>query len=1090
VKLNFLGICLLAGLSAQAAWRWTDDGGRTWTATNVAEFVAPDFKGSTAEANVVEFLSDCTYASTNGISFAKPVTLRSARSENGHSCPFTLRSGRSENGHSCPFTLTAAANGDIVFAGASVVSNLTISGGAVWKTPADPFDREQTEKGFLGALLVPKDATLTFGAGATLRDRPTDGGKPGISVDGTLVMNEGASLLNLRGGYPAVQVRGGSFEMTGGTISGCYNTCCWGAQYAGAVNAWRGAFRMTGGAITGNAELFCGAVHASLSDEARITIGGTARVSGNLCASAPCDITAGQTNRVVFADGRGGDYVFEAGKFIFRRTDTPVRSAVLMNGQECPFSDSFAGNRVALREGWRFRREGGDWRPVRVPHDWGVDEPFSITNAYYDAYLLPVGRGEYRRTFTLPAAWKGKRVFFESNGAMSYPEVYVNGHDVGGWAYGYTPFRVELTPHLKDGANELAVRLWNPPDSSRWYTGGGLYRDCFLAAYDEDYVIPDSVFIRATEISKEKATVLVSYERAKSGKKETSFTVEKPRFWDVDDPHLYTYELDGRTYRYGIRTISFHADERGFQLNGRRVHLKGMCLHHDLGVLGAAYDSAAQRRRFELLKEAGVNAIRTSHNEMDPDFLDLCDELGLVVMDETFDVWSVAKHSNDYNLLFREWLERDTRAWVRQDRNHPSVIMWSLGNEITEADSSPGAYADYAKQIGAYVRAEDPSRPIMGANCSKNPGWSSYTNHVDLMGFNYFAWRGWDTYAKFHKDNPTMPLLSSESICADSTRGAYFFPVEPDCGCTAWREGNLCDFHRSSYDWSAFVAPDREWARQAETPAHMGEFVWTGFDYLGGPGNTKTERSKPKFSDPAAQKRAEEEVKSFGLCQSARHSCPCGLFDLAGFRKDRFYLYQAKWRPELPMAHILPHWNWPERVGEVTPVYVYSSGDEVELFLNGTSLGRKRREGEYARFMWNDVVYRPGTLEAVAYKGGKEWARDTVKTTGPAAKLTVEFEKPETKVGALAFVTVSVRDASGAVVPRAANRVRVTVEGPAEFVASDNGDEADFESFKSPDRRVFNGLLSVVLRTKGPGKVIVSVGSAGLESARVGTVIQ
>ena len=743
----------------------------------------------------------------------------------------------------------------------------------------------------------------------------------------------------------------------------------------------------------------------------------------------------------------------------------------------------FAAQSVELTDGWEFRREGEVWRAVQVPHDWGVDEPFSITNAYYDAYLRPTGHGAYRRSFTLPAAWRNKRVFFESNGAMSFPKVFVNGREAGGWAYGYTPFRVELTPFLREGANELEVRLFNPPDSSRWYTGGGLYRKCYLAAYDEDYVIPDSVFIRAKDITKAKATVVVSYERAKSGKAETSFEVKSPRLWDIDDPYLYAYELDGRTYRYGIRTISFHADERGFQLNGRRVHLKGVCLHHDLGVLGAAYDSTAQRRRFELLKEAGVNAIRTSHNEMDPDFLDLCDELGLLVKDETFDVWTMPKHTNDYSTIYADWSERDTRAWVRKDRNHPSVIMWSLGNEITEAEKDVDAYAREAARLAAFVRAEDPTRPITGANCSTVSPWSAYTNHVDLMGFNYFAWKGYDAYAKFHADNPAMPLFSSESVCAGSTRAEYFFPVAPERGCTAWRESSDRDFHTSSYDWSAFVSPDLEWEKQAETPAHMGEFVWTGFDYLGGPGNTPEIRKKPKFSDPAAQRCAEDEVKRFGLCQSGKHTCPCGLFDLAGFRKDRFYLYQAKWRPELPMAHILPHWNWPERVGKITPVYVYSSGDEVELFLNGSSLGRKRREKGFARFMWNDVVYRPGELVAVAYKNGKEWARDVVRTTGPAAKLSVEFEKSAARPGELAFVTVAVCDANGAIVPRSANHVRVTVEGPAEFVASDNGDEADFSSFKSSERRVFNGLLSVILRVTGTGEVGVRAEAMGLAGA-------
>ena len=328
------------------------------------------------------------------------------------------------------------------------------------------------------------------------------------------------------------------------------------------------------------------------------------------------------------------------------------------------------------------------WRVVSVPHDWGVEHAFLPDLPHLDAHLDVTGPGWYRYRFKMENGKlnNGGHVFFACDGAMSFAMVWINGHFVGGWPYGYTPWRVELTKWLKPkGENVLAVRCHNWKDASRWYTGAGLIRECRLEIEPADFVLPGSVFITTPEVTREKASVHVSYEMSKSGKKEKTFTVEKPRLWDVDDPHLYTLELEGRTYRYGIRTIGFFPDERGFQLNGRRVQLKGMCLHHDLGAIGAASNVSAMRRRLELLREAGCNAIRTAHNEPDPKFLDLCDEMGFLVMDEIFDQWSLCKSANDYGRLYERWWERDLRTWIRTDRNHPSVIIWGFGNEIMES---------------------------------------------------------------------------------------------------------------------------------------------------------------------------------------------------------------------------------------------------------------------------------------------------------------------------------------------------------------------------------------------------------------------
>lgn len=745
------------------------------------------------------------------------------------------------------------------------------------------------------------------------------------------------------------------------------------------------------------------------------------------------------------------------------------------------------------------------WKPVRVPHDFGVDDSFDIDNAFYDAYLRPVGIGWYRCRFEVrgdatgarrivasggaeTALPKGGRLNFESDGAMSFAFVWVNGRFVGGWPYGYTPFECDLTDNLKDGVNVLAVRVHNLPDSSRWYTGGGLYRHCRLVAYAEDHVEPRSVFITTPEVTAKRARVHVRYRMSKGGAKEFSFAVDSPRLWDVEDPHLYTVEVEGRPYRYGIRTISCHPDERGFLLNGRRVQLKGVCLHHDFGVLGAAYSHASMKRRLLKLKEAGVNAIRSSHNQSDPDVLDLCDELGLLFMDECFDQWSKPKHMNDYWRLFDRWAERDLRAWIGSDRNHPCVIMWSLGNEIVESHSNLPLYIENARRLNRWAHQEDPTRPTCCANDSvKGVDESEYVRVTDVMGYNYRP----DRYRWFRRNHPEVPVFGSEVVCLVSTRGEYFFPVDlgylHDQSRSAFQKIVSWDFHATGYDLQGVWTPDEEWKAEDSEPSVMGGFTWSGFDYLGGPWDTLARRKKPNFSDPEAQRKALAEVEREGYCRSGRHSCNTGFFDLAGFRKDRFYLYQARWCPNRKVCHLLPHWNWPEREGAVTPVMLYATGDEAELFVNGVSQGRQKRELHQCRFAWTNVVYHAGEIRAVTFRKGRPWAEETVRTTGPAAKFAVEPEVSSVANDGedLAYVTVSVRDESGLVVPRTRNRVRLELEGPGEIVASQNGDETDFEDFHSMDRHVFNGYLSVIVRANpgARGKLTLKVSSPDLSAA-------
>jgi beta-galactosidase len=455
--------------------------------------------------------------------------------------------------------------------------------------------------------------------------------------------------------------------------------------------------------------------------------------------------------------------------------------------------------------------------------------------------------------------------------------------------------------------------------------------------------------------------------------------------------------------------------------------------------------------------------------------------MGLLVMDEAFDAWRRAKKKNDYHLLFDDWHEKDLRAQVRRDRNHPSVILWSTGNEIGEQRNAEGH--KLSEELARIVRDEDPTRPVTaGANYTE-AGYNGFQKTLDVFGYNYKP----TEYGKFREKNPALPLFASETSSTVSSRGEYFFPVVED------KLQGRADFQVSSYDLYAppwATTPDAEFKGQDEFPFTAGEFVWTGFDYLGEPTPYNADSSNLlNFSDPAERARAGEELKALGRISVPSRSSYFGIVDLAGFKKDRFYLYQARWRPELPMAHILPHWNWPGREGQLTPVHVYTSGDEAELFLNGRSLGRKRRGAFEYRLRWDEVKYEPGELRAVAYKDGKRWAEDVVRTTGPAARLTLKADHNviEADGSDLSFVTLSVADKAGLVVPRSKNRIHFEVYGPAEIVAVDSGDATSHESFQSKERAAYNGLCLVVVRSKAgtPGRIRLWAYSEGLKSGDV-----
>ena len=769
------------------------------------------------------------------------------------------------------------------------------------------------------------------------------------------------------------------------------------------------------------------------------------------------------------------------------------------------------------------------WPLVNLPHDWAITGPFKQANPGDTGKLPWWGVAWYRKHLAVPNTDHGKKIYLDVDGAMAYATVWLNGHCVGGWPYGYASWRVELTPWLHYGAdNVIAIRLDNPRASSRWYPGGGIYRNVWLVKTDPIHVAQWGTFVTTPVVSAASATLKIQtlvdndsdydakvivnqeiFELKENGDRGKSvaslanaglaipgrqsapltseLTVHHPRLWDVRQPQRYVAvttilqaarAVDQYETPFGIRTIEFSATN-GFILNGRRVPIQGVCDHHDLGALGAAINQRALERQVEILKSMGCNAIRTSHNPPAPELLDLCDRLGLVVMDEAFDCWRAGKNPKDYHGLYPDWHENDLRALVRRDRNHPCVILWSSGNEVPDQDRAGGQ--TMASQHRDIIHAEDNTRPVTAAVSSFNAGFTGFANCLDVFGWNYKP----RDYGRFREKNPNLPLFGSETASCISSRGEYFFPVNSN------QAGGLGDFQVSSYDLSApgwATPPDAEFTGQDKYPFVAGEFVWTGFDYLGEPTPYNSDMSSLlNFFDPAARAHAQQELTALGKIPVPSRSSYFGILDLAGFKKDRFYLYQARWRPDFPMAHLLPHWNWPERVGQTTPVHVYTSGDEAELFLNDRSLGRKARHAFEYRLRWDDVAYQPGILKVVAYKHGRKWATDVVKTTGPASRLTLQADRAKIAADGrdLSFVTVTIADQEGLQVPRTKNHVKFSVQGPGEIVATDNGDATSFESFQAPERNAFNGLALVILRARAdqPGAIKLTAESDGLAPA-------
>ncbi len=761
------------------------------------------------------------------------------------------------------------------------------------------------------------------------------------------------------------------------------------------------------------------------------------------------------------------------------------------------------------------------WRAVTLPHDWAIEGPFLTEGPYGGMGRLPSwGVGWYRRKLDIPASDAGKSVFLDIDGAMSYAVVWLNGHLVGGWPYGYNSWRVDLTPYLvPGGVNQLAIRLDNPPESARWYPGGGLYRNVWLTRTNKLHVGQWGTHVTTPQVSAEAATVdlevtldndaaapadaevatriyaldgegrrtggavaaIAPQRRTVAARSSTtlkgSTILANPRLWGpppTQTPNRYvavtSVTLGGKLVdrtetRFGIRTVRFDPD-KGVIVNGERIPLRGVNNHHDLGALGAAFNVRAAERQLEILRGMGTNAIRMSHNPPAPELLELTDRMGFLVIDEVFDSWKSKKTPLDFHLIFPDWHEQDLRAMLRRDRNSPSVVLWSVGNEVGEQYEGEAGAAT-ARALVAIVREEDPTRPTMTAmNWAKADMPLPAT--VDVIALNYQG-SGIRSlpgqYPAFRARFPDKTIFSSESASALSSRGEYQFPVPGTIsgpvrpgvgGDPETRQVSAYELFASDFGSS----PDRSFAADDQAPYVAGEFVWSGFDYLGEP--------TPYY---------------------AARSSYSGIVDLAGFPKDRFYLYQARWRPDLPMAHILPHWTWPGREGQVTPVHVISSGDEAELFVNGKSQGRKKRGPFEYRFRWDYVTYAPGEVKVVTWKGGKEWASAVMRTAGAAAKLEATADRVAIASDGkdLSFVTVRIADKDGLTAPRANNRIRLTLEGPGEIVATDNGDPTSFESFQSPERNAFNGLaLAIVRAVPGkPGRIVLRAEADGLEGTAV-----
>lgn len=788
-----------------------------------------------------------------------------------------------------------------------------------------------------------------------------------------------------------------------------------------------------------------------------------------------------------------------------------MRNRLLLFALSVAASAAAQRHETTLADGWAFSRDKAQWENVAVPHDWAISGPFDKkwdlqtvaieqngekekTEKSGRSGALPwIGEGHYRTTVTVPAGCSHAELVFD--GAMSEPTVSVNGQRAGYWAYGYNAFKVDITPFVKAGDNLIEVDLKNVEESSRWYPGGGIYRPVKLITTGDARFETFETFAYTTRADKKTAEMKVSTKVAgnlkdgnigvnialydqkgfivaeshcgqtETGDIETVMNIRKPQLWSPESPYLYKLVtklfrnnrlIDQQTTNVGIRTVTVTKDG-GFQLNGQTRKLKGVCLHHDLGPLGAAVNKAALIRQIKMMKAMGCDAIRTAHNMPSTMQMDICDSLGMMVMAESFDMWKYAKCKNGYARFFDEWSGRDIENLVKNHRNHPSIIMWSIGNEIPEQGMKGGK--DIARRLQDICHRLDPSRTVtQGMDRVDNAMKTGFAQVMDVPGFNYRLHK----YEKGLKELPQGFLLGSETASTVSSRGVYKFPVEISNKKT-YADGQCSGYDTEYCSWSNL--PDDDWRWQDDYDKVIGEFVWTGYDYLGEP--TPYDEYWPSRSS------------YFGIC------------DLAGLPKDRYYLYRSKWNTKEHTVHLLPHWTWPERKGKVTPVYCYTDGVEGELFINGKSQGRvrKNREGRLDRYRlrWNDVKYEPGEIRVVVFdENGNKIGEESRRTAGTPAQLQLSAEYADSEAKTLkadgndvAFVTVSLADKDGNLCPTADDQLTFEVTGEGTYQAACNGDATSLEPFTQPQMKLFGGQLVVVVRsTKTAGTMTLKVTDA------------
>lgn len=777
------------------------------------------------------------------------------------------------------------------------------------------------------------------------------------------------------------------------------------------------------------------------------------------------------------------------------------------------------------------------WQSVVVPHDWAIYGPFSINNDKQKVAItqdgqkealehagrtggLPfVGVGWYRLNFDAPSFAAGKKATLIFDGAMSHARVYVNGQEAGFWPYGYNSFCVDATPYLKAGeTNTLAVRLENETESSRWYPGAGLYRNVHLVINEDAHIPTWGTQLTTPVVKKEFAKVNLKTDFVlPAGKNITDYKIEtkimkddgkmissdvrpgnkldgeqfvqdfvlyNPSLWTPDAPTLYTAltkvydnagkQVDEYSTRFGIRSLEI-IPGKGFYLNGVRTQFKGVCNHHDLGPLGGIANEAGIRRQIRILKEMGCNAIRTSHNMPAPELIRACDEMGMMIMVESFDEWKTAKLANGYHKIFDEWAEKDMMNLLHQFRNNPSVVMWCIGNEVPDQwNGSQGA--KLSRMLQDICHREDPTRPVtQGMDAPDAVVNNNMAAVMDVAGFNYRPHKYQENYKKL----PQEIILGSETASTLSSRGVYKFPVVRQ----AMKKYD--DHQSSSYDvehcgWSNLPEDDFIW--HEDRPFCIGEFVWTGFDYLGEP--------TPYYTDWPS------------------HSSLFGIIDLAGLPKDRYYLYRSHWNKNEETLHILPHWNWEGCEGQVTPVFVYTNYPSAELFINGKSQGRRtkdlsvtienssdststanfKRQQRY-RLMWMDTRYEPGTVKVVAYdKDGKQVAEQEIRTAGKPHHIELIPDRTVIKADGkdLSFVTVRVLDKDGNLCPTAENEISFKVKGAGAYRAGANGNPASLESFQTPKMKVFSGMMTaIVASTEKAGNIVLEATGKGLNKGSV-----